>query len=105
MRYPNKTRHKICYLGVNGIHSSIMVIYTGYTEGVAVPPPPTPVLPVFRGPVGVAGAGAGPSFQPGPSLVTVVEGGTAFLQCALRQRTVARPVIFILILPFTMLVW
>ena len=63
-------------------------MYAGYTEGVAVPPPPTPVLPVFRGPVGVAGAGAGagPSFQPGHSLVTVVEGGTAFLQCALRQR-------------------
>ena len=63
-------------------------MYAGYTEGVAVPPPPTPVLPVFRGPVGVAGAGAGagPSFQPGNSLVTVVEGGTAFLQCALRQR-------------------
>ena len=56
-----------------------------------MPPPPTPVLPVFRGPVGVAGAGAGPSFQPGPSLVSVVEGGTAFLQCALRQRPGGSP--------------
>ena len=77
-------------LGCNGVyfHYSKNIIYAGYTEGVAVPPPPTPVLPVFRGPVGVAGAGAGagPSFQPGHSLVTVVEGGTAFLQCALRQR-------------------
>ena len=47
-------------LGCNGvdIHYSIMIIYAGYTEGVAVPPPPTPVLPVFRGP-GAGGWGGG----------------------------------------------
>ena len=84
-------------------------MYAGYTEGVAVPPPPTPALPVFRGPVGVAGAGAGPSFQPGHSLVTVVEGGTAFLQCTLRQRHGGSPnyiyTYLYLLFPLIMHVW
>ena len=55
--------------------------------GVAVPPLPTPHLPVFRGPQegGVAGGRGQPNFQPVNTDIRVVEGGTAFLQCRIRE--------------------
>ena len=49
---------------------------------VAVPPEPTPHLPVFRPPPSLEESDI-PSFLAMSGLVRVVEGGTAFLQCSL----------------------
>ena len=54
----------------------------------AVPPPPTPQLPVFRGPPQLHGdyeySLLQPVFHPVNTHIKVVEGGTAFLQCRIR---------------------
>ena len=57
------------------------------SDGAAVPPLPTPQLPVFRGPPQLASDDyedtslQQPVFHPVNTDIRVVEGGTAFLQC------------------------